>query len=157
MVSPVDRSTRRAAPRRGEDTLMATSLGYTPPTPPDTAASDEVDDLVQALHESGLLRAMAGLSRSYPQLLLKLMEGIDADTIRSLIALAGILDDLDPDQTERLVDGVRRARHDAAQAAAGEPEGPRALARRMRDPNTRRGISAALAGLAALGAALAGD
>lgn len=49
---------------------MAASLGYTPPTPPDTAAQDEVDDLVRALHESGLLRALAGGARSYPRLLL---------------------------------------------------------------------------------------
>ena len=48
---------------------MARSLAYTPPTPPDTAARDELDDLVDALHESGLLRALAGGARAYPTLL----------------------------------------------------------------------------------------
>lgn len=133
---------------------MATSLGYTPPTPPETAVQDELDDLARALHESGLLRALAGGARSYPRLLLALLEAVDADTLRSLIALTGALRGLDPEQSERLAAGVRRARHDAHDVATRQPEGPRALLRRLRDPDTRRGLSAALAALAAIGAAL---
>lgn len=133
---------------------MATSLGYTPPTPPDTAARDEVDDLVDALHESGLLRAMAGGARAYPQLLRHVLEALDARTLRSLIALTGALGELDPDQAERVAEGIRRAREASSRAAAGAPEGPLALLRRLRDPDTRRGIAAALAALAAVGQAL---
>lgn len=130
---------------------MATSLGYTPPTPPDTAATDEVDDLVAALHESGLLRALAGGVRAYPQLLRHLLTAIDADSLRATIALAGSLRDLDPEESEQLAAGIRRARSAAAEASAAEPEGPLALLKRLRDPDTRRGISAALAALAAIG------
>lgn len=133
---------------------MARSLGYTPPTPPDRGATDEVDDLVQALHESGLLRAMAGGARAYPQLLRHLLEAVDAHTVRSLIALSGAVGDLDPDQTERVAAGLRQARSASAEAAAGEPEGPLKLFKRLRDPDTRRGIAAALAALAALGSSL---
>ncbi len=133
---------------------MATSLGYTPPTPPDTAATDEVDDLVRALHESGLLRAMAGGARAYPQLLRHVLDAVDADTVRSLIALTGAVGELDPDQAERVAAGLRRARAASAEAAAGRPEGPLTLLKRLRDPDTRRGISAALAALAAIGSAL---
>lgn len=133
---------------------MARSLGYHPPSPPDTAAQDEVDDLVRALHESGLLRALAGGIRSYPRLLLVLLEALDAGTLRSLIALTGALRDLDPDQADRLAAGLRAARSEASAATARDPEGPLALLRRLRDPDTRRGISAALAALAALGGAL---
>ena len=133
---------------------MATSLGYTPPTPPDTAAQDDLDDLVRALHESGLLRAAAGGARSYPQLLRGLIHAVDADTVRSLIALSGSLRGLDPDRAEQVATGVRRARAAAAETASDDPEGVRALWRRLRDPDTRRGVSAALAALAALGAAL---
>lgn len=136
---------------------MARSLGYTPPTPVDTAASDDVDDLVRALHESGLLRALAGGVRSYPQLLLTVLDALDAGTVRSVVALTGALRDLDPDQTERLAAGVRRARQDASSAASGTPDGPLALWRRLRDPNTRRGLSATLAALAAIGSALPAD
>lgn len=132
---------------------MATSLGYTPPTPPDTAARDDLDDLVRALHESGLLRAAAGGARSYPQLLRGLLRAVDADTVRSVIALTGSLRGLDPEQSEQVATGVRRARA-AAAAASDEPVGVRALWRRLRDPDTRRGMAAGLAALAALGAAL---
>jgi uncharacterized protein YjgD (DUF1641 family) len=133
---------------------MAASLGYTPPTPPDTAAQDEVDDLVQALHESGLLRAVAGGARSYPRLLLALLDSFHPDTLRSVIALSGSLRGLDPHQSERVAAGVRKARADAYAAVTAEPEGARTLLRRLRDPNTRRGISATLAALAAIGGAL---
>lgn len=133
---------------------MATPLGYRPPTRPDTGAQDEVDDLVAALHESGLLRALAGGARSYPQLLTTLLRSVDADTLRSTIALAGAARDLDPEEAERVAAGIRDARAAAAEAAAGEPEGPVSLFRRLADPDTRRGISAALAALRALGASL---
>lgn len=133
---------------------MATQLGYTPPRAPDTGPTDEVDDLVRALHESGLLRLMAGGARAYPQLLTTLMTSIDADTLRSTIALAGALRDLDPQQSEQVAAGIRRARTEAAAAASGEPEGPVALLRRLADPDTRRGLSAALAALRAVGASL---
>ncbi|MGZ8177231.1 DUF1641 domain-containing protein [Williamsia sp. SKLECPSW1] len=136
---------------------MARSLGYTPPTPPDTAASDELDDLVEALHDSGLLRALAGGARAYPTLLKTLLDAIDADSLRAVLAVAGGLRDLDPDEAERLAGGIRRARSDAAAAATAKPEGPVALARRLRDPDTRRGLSAALAALAAIGGALRDD
>ncbi|MBS45917.1 MAG: hypothetical protein CMH83_22645 [Nocardioides sp.] len=133
---------------------MARPLGYLPPTPPDTAATDELDDLVAALHESGLLRALTGGVRSYPQLLGTLLDVLDARTVRSVVALTTALRDLDPDQAERLATGLRRAREDAATAVESKAEGPLALFRRMRDPDTRRGISAALAALAAVGGAM---
>lgn len=133
---------------------MATALGYTPPTPPDTAARDEVDDLVAALHDSGLLRAMAGGARAYPQLLTRALHAIDAKTIRAVLELSASLQDLDPEETAKVAGGIRRARSEAARAAAAEPEGPLALFRRLRDPDTRRGLAAALAALAAIGGSL---
>ncbi|CAN5252044.1 hypothetical protein BH09ACT12_BH09ACT12_07000 [soil metagenome] len=134
---------------------MARPLGYTPPIPPDLGAQDEVDDLVAALHDSGLLRAMAGGARAYPQLLQPLLSAVDADSLRSGIALLGALSNLDPVESERVARGIRQARTDAASAAASKkPDGPLALLRRLRDPDTRRGLAAALAALAALGAAL---
>ena len=45
-----------------------------------------------------------------------------------------------------LIGGIRRART-GARAAAAEPEGPLALFRRLRDPDTRRGLAAALAAI----------
>lgn len=133
---------------------MARPLSYVPPVRPDSGPQDDVDQLVAALHESGLLRAMAGGARAYPQLLSRLLEAVDARTVRSVLELAGGLRDLDPDESAQVADGIRRARRDAARAAAGRPEGPLALLRRLRDPDTRRGLAAALAALAALGSSL---
>ncbi len=133
---------------------MATPMGYTPPTPPDTSVSDEVDDLLQALHDSGLLRALAGVARAYPELLGVALKGVDADSLRSGIALTGALKGLDPDESERVAAGVRKARRDARSGATGKAEGPLALLGRLHDPNTRRGLSAALAALAAIGSSL---
>jgi uncharacterized protein YjgD (DUF1641 family) len=133
---------------------MATPLGYRPPDAVDDQARLELDDLVAALHDSGLLRTGAGAARSYPDLLRPLLRSIDARAVRSALELVQALGDLDPDASRRLSTGVRRARTAAAEAAAQPPEGPVRWWRRLRDPDTRRGISAALAGLAALGAAL---
>ena len=133
---------------------MARPLGYTPPTPADSTAGHDVDDLVLALAESGLLRALAGAARSYPQLLHHVTGVTDPDVLRSLVLLARAFEDPDPDRTERLATGVRRARVAVADAASGPPEGPRRLLARLLDPDTRRGLSAVLSALAAVGGAL---
>ncbi|QWC84657.1 DUF1641 domain-containing protein [Nocardioidaceae bacterium] len=134
---------------------MAKPLTYAPPTPQDTGPQDDVDDLVLALHESGLLRVMAGGARAYPQLLTSLLKAIDADAIRSGIALAGALGDPDPEAAEQLAQGIRKARKDAAAAAAdSRPPGFLRLAKRAHDKDVRRGLAAALAALAAVGSSL---
>lgn len=133
---------------------MSKPLSYLPPVPEDTGARDEVDDLVQALHDSGLLRVMAGGARAYPQLLRTLLQSIDANAIRSAIELGGALRELDPEESKRVAEGVRQARADAVAAASQKPEGPLKLFRRLRDPDTRRGLAAALAALAAVGRSL---
>ena len=99
-------------------------------------------------------RAAAGVGRrrpGLPDLLTTLLKSVDADTVRSALALAGGLRDLDPEESEKVADGIRKARSDAAAAAAAKPEGAWALFKRIKDPDTRRGICAALAALSALG------
>ena len=105
---------------------MARQLGYTPPAPPDSQARAELDDLVEALHEAGLLRALAGGARAYPDILRLLLESVEA-------------------------------RSAAPQAARGRPPGLLRLAWRLRRRNTRRGLAASIAALAALGSALGED
>ncbi len=136
---------------------MARQLGYTPPAPPDSQARAELDDLVEALHEAGLLRALAGGARAYPDILRLLLESVDARTLRSLVALSGAATSLDPAGTERVARAVRRARSAAPQAARGRPPGLLRLAWRLRRRNTRRGLAASIAALAALGSALGED
>ena len=132
---------------------MSRPLGYSPPVPADTGASDEVDELVQALHESGLLRVIAGGARAYPELLGTLMKAVDADTSARRSALAGGLRDLDPEESAKVAEGIRRARTDAVAAAAGMPEGPGAL-QRIKRPRHAAGDLRGAGGLAALGGSL---
>ena len=136
---------------------MAKPLTFAPPPPAHDPAQDDVDDLVQALHESGLLRVIAGGARAYPDLLASLMRAIDADTIRSAILLAGAVGDLDPEGSERIANGIKKARRDAAKAANSKPPGFFRLAKRAHDPDVRRGLAAALAALAAIGSSLPED
>ena len=136
---------------------MAKPLTFAPPPPANDPAQDDVDDLVQALHESGLLRVLAGGARAYPDLLTSLLRATDADTIRSGILLAGSLGDLDPEGSERIANGIKRARKEAARAANEKPPGFFRLAKRAHDPDVRRGLAAALAALAAFGSALDED
>lgn len=133
---------------------MAKAMSYSPTTAPDTAAADEATDLVDAPHESGLLRAAAGAIRAYPQLLEMGLNAVDDRSVRAVLALGGSLRHLDPDVATRLVEWIRDARTDATAAAAGSPEGPLTLLRRLADPDTRRGVSASLAALTAIGRAL---
>ena len=133
---------------------MAKPLTFAPPPPATDPAQDEVDDLVQALHEAGLLRVMAGAARADPDLLTSLLRAIDADTIRSAILLAGSLGDLDPEGSERIANGIKKAREDAAKAAGQKPPGFLRLAKRAHDKDVRRGLAAALAALAAVGSSL---
>lgn len=136
---------------------MARSLGYTPPPLPEDQARLELDDFLNALRGSGLLRAATGAVRTYPQLLGRVLDTIDADTVRSLLALTSALRGPDAEGSARLAAGIRQARSDAAAALTGPPPGPRLLLRRLRDPDTRRGLAAALAALTAIGGALGSE
>lgn len=132
---------------------MAESLGYTPPTPPDTSVEDALNDLLVALHERGLLRAAAGVVRRYPDLINTALASDRSGEIRSVLLLLQALQDLDPEQVGRLADGVRDAR-EASVEAARDPHSALGLLAQLRDPDTRRGLSAALAAVKAVGAAL---
>lgn len=133
---------------------MAKPLHHTPATAPATAAADEVRDFVAALHGSGLLRAATGAVRAYPQLLEMGLNAVDDRSIRAVLALGGSVRHLDPEAAERLAEGIRQARTEATSAASRPAEGPLVLLKRLRDPDTRRGLSASLAALAAVGRAL---
>lgn len=134
---------------------MARPVNYATPPVPDRAAERQVDDFVEALHESGLLRALTGAVRAYPELLELVVRRLDADTLRSLYTLAGALGKLDPAATERVVG----AGEDALAAADHTLEAREApsvldLLRSLGDADVRRGAGALLAGLGAFGRAM---
>ena len=134
---------------------MAERITYTPPPPSPAGAAAEVDELVAALHESGLLRALTGAVRAHPRLLGLAAEHVDADRLRTVVALGGLTGVVGPDGAERLVEGARAATAAAEHALADDPPSLLALARSLNDPDVRRGAGALVAALGALGATLA--
>lgn len=135
---------------------MATRIEYTPPTPQHDPAEAQVDDLVAALHESGLLRALTGAVRAYPELLEMIVTRLDADRLRGLVALGGLAGVLSPDGAERFVDGARSAAAAADHAiVADDAPSLVSLARQLNDPDVRRGAGAVVAALGAFGRAVA--
>ena len=133
---------------------MARPISYTPP-PVDhegQAAQAQVDDFVAALHESGLLRAATGMVRSYPDVAALLVQRLDPQTLRSLAALGGLVQSMDPEATERFV-GAIRSSVEAADEAGTAREAPSVvgLARQLGDPDVRRGAGAVLSALGAFG------
>lgn len=131
---------------------MARPISYTPPPVAHDPARDQVDDFVAALEESGLLRALTGAIRAYPDLAAMVVQRVDADTLRSLAALGALGQALDPEVTERYVGGVRAA-VSAADEAATADDAPSVvgLLRGLGDPDVRRGAGALLAALGAFG------
>lgn len=134
---------------------MATRITHTPAAPEDDEAAEALEELLAALHESGLLRAATGTIRAYPELLGIAAQHVDPDRLRSLVALGGVLDVVTPEGAERLVDGARAATSAADHALAGDPPSLVALARSLNDADVRRGAGALLAALGALGRSLA--
>ena len=76
---------------------MAKPLTFAPPPPAHDPAKDDVDDLVQALHESGLLRVIAGAARAYQLRYLsrRAVAALDAQNARRL-SLAWLAQSLQP-------------------------------------------------------------
>ena len=136
---------------------MATRIEYTPPVPDHDAAQEQAEDLVEALHETGLLRALTGAVRAYPELAEMLVTRLDAERLRGLFELGGLVGVLSPDGARSFVDGARSALAAADHAAHSDPPSLLGLARQLSDPDVRRGAAALVAALGALGASLAGD
>lgn len=136
---------------------MATRIEYTPPPPAHDGADAQVAELVEALQETGLLRALTGAVRAYPQLAEMVVTGLDPERIRGLWELGGLADLLSPDGTARLVDGARAAAAAADHAIVNDPPSLVGLARALNDEDVRRGAGALVAALGAFGRAVQHD
>lgn len=133
---------------------MAEPITYSPPPAIPDRGRAQVDDFVAALDESGLLRAATGAIRNYPDVAAVVVKRLDPDSVRALVALGGLLKDLDPDRTERVVAGARSAVGAAGEASrAAKPPSLLTLVRQLGDPDVRRAAGSLLAGLKAFGRA----
>lgn len=133
---------------------MATRIEHTPSRSTHDPAAAQVDDLVAALHEAGLLRALTGAVRASPEIAELVVTRLDPERLRGLFALAGLASVLSPDGAERFVAGARAAAAAADDAVTGDPPSLVGLLRRLNDPDVRRGAAAVLAALGAFGAAV---
>lgn len=136
---------------------MATRATHTPQPPAHDPAAEQLAELVDALHESGLLRVLTAAVRSYPELAGMAVTGLDPERLRTLVELGGLADVLTPEGTRRLVAGARAAATAADDAVTSEPPSLLALARSLNDPDVRRGAGAVVAALGAFGRAVAHD
>lgn len=131
---------------------MAEPITYDPPPAIPDGGRAQVDDFVAALDESGLLRAATGAVRTYPDIAALLVRRLDPESVRALVALGGMLKDLDADRTEQVVGGARSAASAAGEAArSAEAPSLFQLVRQLGDPDVRRAAGSLLAGLKAFG------
>lgn len=134
---------------------MAEALSHTPRHVDHQAAKRQLDDLVAALEESGLLRALTGAVRQYPQLAAEVAKRIDPNRATGAAAVTGLLSVPDAEDAHRVAAGLRAAGGAADRAlAARSAPGLLQLVRRLGDADVRRGLAAALDALSAFGAAV---
>lgn len=139
--------------------VMAKPITFTPPPPqvPDATAEarDELDRLLIALHERGVLRLLTGLLAAGPDVSAVALSGLNSPggqrAVRSAVVLGEAAMRLDPAQLEMLIEGVVRGIAVAGERMAQEPPGTVSLARALRDPEVRRGMNVMLGFLKALG------
>lgn len=135
---------------------MARPLPHNPARIDDGSAQREVDEFLAALADSGLLRALTGAIRAYPELVGQVTGRIDPDDAEAVAVLTGLVSVPSPDGARRLAGALRRARTAAERAlASAAPPSVLELVRLARHDDVRRGLAAVLAALGGLGAGLA--
>jgi uncharacterized protein YjgD (DUF1641 family) len=135
---------------------MARPLSHTPAPPDDESAHQELDELLAALADSGLLRALTGAIRAHPEIVGLVAKRIEPDDAEAVAVVATQVSVPSPDGARRLVAGLRRARAAADRAlATATPPSLLDLVRLARHDDVRRGLAAVLAALGGLAAGLA--
>lgn len=150
---------RRLRPADDESgPVMAKPITFTPPPaapPAATDARDELDRLIVALHERGVLRLLNGLLAAGPEVSAIAVNGLNSAAGRSAVRSATVLGEaatkLDPDALETLLAGITRGITAASGRLADDPPGTVSLAKALRDPDVRRGMNVMLGFLKALG------
>lgn len=145
---------------------MAQPIAYDyPPGPPGQDAFTAADDLarlVQTLHTSGTLRVLNGLLARFQDVMAVVLAGLDTEEGRTglanLMVLGKLLGHLDADGVDRFAVALQRALGAASERlteddADGAPS-TLSVVRKLREPEVRRGLDAALTLLGTLGAEL---
>lgn len=143
---------------------MAQPLPYDPPPAPPGqdafTAADDLARLLETLHTSGTLRVLNGLLARFQDVMAVVLAGLDSDAGRTglanLLTLTTLLGRLDADGLNRFVAALERALEAAGERIEDEDGAPGSLSvlRKLRDPDVRRGLDAALTLVGTLGAQL---
>ncbi|MAQ94854.1 MAG: hypothetical protein CMM84_15160 [Rhodothermaceae bacterium] len=149
---------------QNSERTMAQPLAYDlPPAPPGEQAFTAADDLarlLETLHTSGTLRVLNGLVSQFQEVMAVVLDGLNTDEGRNglanLLVLAKLLGRIDADGLDRFVAALDRALADAGERLDDADDAPGSLTvlKKLRQPEVRRGLDAALTLLGTLGSQL---
>ena len=140
---------------------MAQPLPYEPPptSPGQDAftAEDDLRRLLETLHQSGTLRALNGLLAEFQSVMAVVLAGLNTDDGRTglanLLTLTKLLGRIDADGLDRFVAALERGLSAAGERIDAKDDAPGSLSvlAKLRDPDVRRGLDAALTLVGTLG------
>ncbi|WP_420455783.1 DUF1641 domain-containing protein [Rubrivirga sp.] len=140
---------------------MAQPIAFEPPpAPPGQEAFTAADDLarlLETLHTSGTLRVLNGLIGQFQDVVAVVLDGLNTDEGRNglanLLVLAKLLGRIDADGLDRFVAALDRALEDASERLNDKDDAPGSLSvlAKLRQPEVRRGLDAALTLVGTLG------
>ena len=135
---------------------MAKPITYIPEPVPQDTAQDELNRLVEVLHERGVLRLLTNLSAESHGVAQVALEQLDSpqgkNLIGNLFVLLEVSSKLEDGALEKLMTGVVKGVNVAASSSQRDsPPGTFGLVRELNDPDVRRGLSALLTLLGTLG------
>lgn len=134
---------------------MAQPLKYAPSTDTALSARDELERLLETLHERGVLTALDGFFGALPEVTGVLLEDLDTpggrNALSNLAVLSMALTALDPNRMNDLRLSAEQGLAAAHESLKGEPPGLVALLRELNDPDVRRVLHAMLVFLQTFG------
>ncbi len=137
---------------------MARAINYqVPPPPPRNEAREELDQLIENLHEQGVLRLLNDVVCSYPKLLEIVFKGLNQEqsqnALQNISLLAMALGQVPPERFVLLTRGVTAAVQEmedsAHQKGRHEPPGVTGAYKMLHDQQLWDGLKPAIDGLRA--------
>ena len=131
---------------------------YEPSPPPVDTAQDDLDKLVETLHEKGVLRTLNNVVAQSSGVLEVALGQFDTkggrNALDSTMVLIKALTETDPDGAQAFLDGTKKGLAKAQASLEDDPPGITALLGKLYDREVRRGLYAVLSLLEGLGSHL---
>lgn len=128
---------------------------YEPSPPPVDTAQDDLDRLVQTLHDEGILRILNSAISQKNGVLEVALDQLGSQGGRNLVdnvmVLVKTLTVTDPDGAQAFLDGTQKGLVKAQKSLRDDPPGIAALLAKLYDKEVRRGLYAVLSLLEGLG------